>query len=289
MRWQQGRRSSNVDDRRGLRPAKAAGGLGGGVLIVLLLGLLFGADPSQLLSMLAGGAGGGAGTTMVQDDTPRSAEENQLADFVSVVLADTEDVWGDLFPQAFGEAYPQPRLVMFTGQVRSACGLASAAMGPFYCPGDRQVYIDLSFYEEMRRRFGAPGDFAQAYVIAHEVGHHIQNLMGTLDQVHRMQQGMSKAEANALQVRVELQADFLAGVWAHHAQRARNILEAGDIEEALNAASAIGDDTLQKQAQGYAVPESFTHGTSAQRQRWFTLGFETGDLSRGDTFAAQRL
>ncbi|HPF36183.1 MAG TPA: neutral zinc metallopeptidase [Candidatus Krumholzibacteria bacterium] len=289
MRWQQGRRSSNVDDRRGLRPAKAAGGLGGGVLIVLLLGLLFGADPSQLLSMLAGGAGGGAGTTMVQDDTPRSAEENQLADFVSVVLADTEDVWGDLFPQAFGEAYPQPRLVMFTGQVRSACGLASAAMGPFYCPGDQQVYIDLSFYEEMRRRFGAPGDFAQAYVIAHEVGHHIQNLMGTLDQVHRMQQGMSKAEANALQVRVELQADFLAGVWAHHAQRARNILEAGDIEEALNAASAIGDDTLQKQAQGYAVPESFTHGTSAQRQRWFTLGFETGDLSRGDTFAAQRL
>ena len=289
MRWQQGRRSSNVDDRRGLRPAKAAGGLGGGVLIVLLLGLLFGADPSQLLSMLAGGAGGGGGTTMVQDDTPRSAEENQLADFVSVVLADTEDVWGDLFPQAFGEAYPQPRLVMFTGQVRSACGLASAAMGPFYCPGDQQVYIDLSFYEEMRRRFGAPGDFAQAYVIAHEVGHHIQNLMGTLDQVHRMQQGMSKAEANALQVRVELQADFLAGVWAHHAQRARNILEAGDIEEALNAASAIGDDTLQKQAQGYAVPESFTHGTSAQRQRWFTLGFETGDLSRGDTFAAQRL
>ncbi|MCB1151527.1 zinc metallopeptidase, partial [bacterium] len=180
-------------------------------------------------------------------------------------------------------------LVMFTGQVRSACGLASAAMGPFYCPGDQQVYIDLSFYEEMRRRFGAPGDFAQAYVIAHEVGHHIQNLMGTLDQVHRMQQGMSKAEANALQVRVELQADFLAGVWAHHAQRARNILEAGDIEEALNAASAIGDDTLQKQAQGSAVPESFTHGTSAQRQRWFTLGFETGDLSRGDTFAAQRL
>lgn len=289
MRWQQGRRSANVDDRRGMRPAaRAMGGLGGGALIVVLVGLLFGADPSQLLQMLVAGGGGGS-ATMVQDDTPRSAAENELADLVSVVLADTEDVWGELFPQAFGRAYPQPRLVLFTGQVRSACGVAGSSTGPFYCPGDRQVYIDLGFYDEMRTRFGAPGDFAQAYVIAHEVGHHIQNLMGTLDQVHRLQQGLSKEEANALQVRVELQADFLAGVWAHHAQRARNILEAGDIEEALRAASAIGDDTLQKQAQGYVVPESFTHGTSAQRMRWFKLGLETGDLSLGDTFAAERL
>lgn len=289
MKWRTGRRSRNVEDRRGMRPAKAVGGLGGGALIVVLLGLLFGADPSQLLQMLATGGGAGGGGTTMEAALPPSAAENELADMVSVVLADTEDVWGELFPRAFGTAYQEPKLVLFSGGVRSACGMASSATGPFYCPGDHQVYIDLSFYDDLRRRFGAPGDFAQAYVVAHEVGHHIQNLLGTLDRVHRARGSLSEAEANALQVRVELQADFLAGVWAHHAHRARNILESGDVEEALNAASAIGDDTIQKRSRGYVVPESFTHGTSEQRMRWFKLGLETGDLSLGDTFNAERL
>jgi predicted metalloprotease len=215
-------------------------------------------------------------------------EEEQRKDFVSVVLADTEAVWHKLFNQ-MGRNYEEPKLVLFRGRVESACGLASSAVGPFYCPRDHKVYVDLEFFEELQKRFGAPGDFAQAYVIAHEVGHHVQDLLGISDRVHAQQGRMSKAEYNQLSVRLELQADFLAGVWAHHAQKMRNMLEEGDIEEALRAAEAIGDDRLQRQAQGYVVPDSFTHGTSAQRVRWFRRGFETGDVDQGDTFNARSL
>jgi predicted metalloprotease len=207
---------------------------------------------------------------------------------VRVVLGDTEDVWHDQF-RRLGKAYQEPHLVLFSGQIRSACGFANAAVGPFYCPADEKVYIDLSFYEELKNRFRAPGDFAQAYVIAHEIGHHVQNLLGVSDKVHAMQRRVDKAKANELSVRLELQADFYAGVWAHHAQKMRHILEPGDLEEALRAASAIGDDRVQKEARGYVVPDSFTHGTSEQRVRWFRRGFETGDLSQGDTFQAERL
>lgn len=288
MRWRQGRRSRNVDDRRGRRVARRAGGLGGGALIMVLIAMLFGADPGQLLQMMGNTAQQPAYET-VGEPAPRPAAENELADFVRVVLGDTEDVWRELFPTVSGEPYREPTLVLFTDAVRSACGHASAAMGPFYCSADEKVYIDLSFYEDLRRRHGAPGDFAQAYVIAHEIGHHIQHRLGILDDVHRQRRRLSETEYNALSVRLELQADFLAGVWAHHAHRARNILEPGDLEEALNAASAIGDDRLQMQSRGYVVPESFNHGTSEQRVRWFRKGFETGDLSQGDTFSARDL
>ncbi|HWN81945.1 MAG TPA: neutral zinc metallopeptidase, partial [Candidatus Udaeobacter sp.] len=208
--------------------------------------------------------------------------------FVSVILADTEDVWGQIFQQ-MGRTYEQPHLVLFSGAVESACGLANAAVGPFYCPLDRNVYVDLAFYDTLHERFGAPGDFAQAYVIAHEVGHHVQNLLGISERVQNLQGQASRAEANDLSVRLELQADFLAGVWAHHGQQMRNFLEAGDIEEALNAASAIGDDRLQRETQGRVVPDSFTHGTSEQRVRWFRKGLETGDMSQGDTFGTDNL
>jgi len=288
MRWRQGRRSTNVDDRRGRRTVRRAGGLGGGALILVLVALLFGADPGQILQMMGGGGGGPTYET-VDAPVQRSAAENELADFVKVVLGDTEDVWRELFPRINSEPYREPTLVLFTDAVSSACGHASAAMGPFYCSADEKVYIDLGFYDDLRRRHDAPGDFAQAYVIAHEIGHHIQHRLGILDDVHRQRGRLSQAEYNALSVRLELQADFLAGVWAHHAQRARGILEPGDIEEALNAASAIGDDRLQMKARGYVVPESFNHGTSEQRVRWFKRGFETGDLSQGDTFAARDL
>ena len=256
---------------------------GGGAVVVLLIALLFGADPRALLDQL---------TQVETADVPSGGSvappaDDEMSQFVSVVLAETEDVWKEQF-RAMGQEYVEPHLVLFSGRVQSACGLADAAVGPFYCPGDSQVYIDLSFYEELRRRFHAPGDFAQAYVIAHEVGHHVQNLLGISEQVTRAQEGVSKAEANALSVRLELQADFFAGVWAHYAERAQ-LLEEGDVEEALRAATAIGDDALQKQAQGYVVPDSFTHGTSEQRVRWFRLGYETGDLSRGDTFRATTL
>ncbi len=207
---------------------------------------------------------------------------------MATILADTEDVWTDLF-QKMGRKYEYPTLVLFSGKVDSACGMASAAVGPFYCPGDRKLYIDLSFYDELKNRFGAPGDFAQAYVIAHEVGHHIQNLLGISDQVNRMRQRLSEKEFNKLSVRMELQADFYAGVWAHHAQRMKNMLDEADIEDGLRAASAIGDDTLQKESQGYVVPDAFTHGTSAQRVRWFKKGWDTGDISQGDTFSARQL
>ncbi len=216
------------------------------------------------------------------------ASSDEGAQFVSVVLADTEAVWGELFTQQ-GWQYQEPQLVLFTDQVNSACGFQSAAVGPFYCPGDGTVYIDLSFYEQLRQRFGAAGDFAEAYVIAHEIGHHVQNLMGVSQQFDEALQGASEREINALTVRLELQADFFAGVWAHHAQRRFNILEPGDIEEALNAANQIGDDNIQRRSQGRVVPDAFTHGTGEQRSRWFRLGFETGDISRGDTFAARDL
>ena len=257
---------------------------GGGVIVVLLLALLFGADPAQLLDQIQ--ATGGAPATTTRGDA--APPQDELGDFVSVVLAETEDVWTEQFAQ-MGRRYEPPRLILFDDRVQSACGMASSATGPFYCPGDHQVYIDLAFYRTLRDRLGAPGDFAQAYVIAHEVGHHVQNQLGLTEQVHAARGRVSEAEFNALSVKLELQADFLAGVWAHHAQRTKGLLEPGDIEEALTAASAIGDDRLQRESQGYVVPDAFTHGTSEQRMRWFRLGYETGDMRRGDTFRAARL
>ena len=287
MRWQDRRRSGNVEDRRGMSPRGMAFGGGFGLIIILLIAVLFGADPLALLNQIE------VQDPRVQTDGPPapgtvSPQEEELSQFVSVILADTEDVWNTLF-QREGLTYSEPRLVLFSGGVESACGFASAAVGPFYCPLDQQVYVDLSFYDMLRQRFGAPGDFAQAYVIAHEVGHHVQNLLGTSGKVQQLMQQVSREEAAELSVRLELQADFLAGVWAHHGQRMRQFLEEGDIEEGLRAASAIGDDRMQMRGQGYVVPETFTHGTSEQRVRWFRRGLETGDLRLGDTFAAESL
>ena len=276
-----GRRSSNVEDRRGRRISggKTTGG-GIGILLLALAGMyFFDIDPSVILNMAGGG-----GTSSVQESSYVPTEaENQMADFVSVVLADTEDTWSTVFEQA-GGAYQPPTLVLFTGAVQSACGFAQAAMGPFYCPADRKVYIDLSFYHDLKTKMNAPGDFAQAYVIAHEVGHHVQNLLGISDQVHNARGRVSQAEYNRLSVRLELQADCFSGVWANRADRMRHILEQGDIEEALNAASMIGDDRLQKQARGYVTPDSFTHGTSKQRMEWFSRGYQSGDMRQCDTF-----
>jgi len=288
MRWREGRRSVNVEDRRGM----SMGGIGGrglagggiGVVVLIVVAMLLGVDPSVLLE----GGGTDYGPSQGQQEPRSGAPEDKLGQFVSVVLADTEDTWTDLFRQA-NRDYPEPTLVLFSGAVQSACGFAQAAMGPFYCPPDRKLYIDLSFYRELQNRFRAPGDFAQAYVIAHEVGHHVQNVLGIMDRVAALRSRMSQADANALSVRVELQADCFAGIWAHHANRLRQILEQGDLEEALNAASAIGDDRLQKRSRGYVVPESFTHGTSAQRQHWFRRGFEAGEMSACNTFTAERL
>jgi predicted metalloprotease len=282
MRWESGRRSDNVEDRRGRRVTRGVAGGGIGALILVVVAMLFGVDPRLLLQ---GVPAGGGETVEPYQPTP---EEERLADFVRVVLGDTEDTWTALF-QGAGGTYELPVLVLFSGAVRSACGYADAAVGPFYCPGDRKLYIDLSFYQEMQTRFGAPGDFAQAYVIAHEVGHHVQTLIGVADEVNAARGRVSQEDANALSVRQELQADCFAGVWAHHAQRVRNVLEQGDLEEALTAAAAIGDDRLQRQSQGYVVPESFTHGTSEQRVRWFREGFRTGDTARCDTFQAPAL
>jgi predicted metalloprotease len=255
----------------------AVGGIGS--LILVVLGLLFGFDPSALLNRGGGGDSSAPGTSRTG---PVNAEEEELKDFSSSVLANTEDVWEQIFRQS-GQQYRAPKLVLFTGQIRSPCGTSTAAVGPFYCPGDQKVYIDLSFYRELKSRFRAPGDFAQAYVIAHEVGHHIQNLTGTMDKVNSMQRRGSERESNDLSVRLELQADCFAGVWGQSAQK-KGQLEAGDVEEALNAATAIGDDRLQKEGQGYVVPDSFTHGSSEQRMRWFRRGFETGDIRQCDTF-----
>jgi hypothetical protein len=276
VRWSEGRRSDNVVDARGRGLPIVGGGIGMAVLALVVY--LMGGDPTVVLNSGGQGAPASAGA-------PGAPAQDQMSQFVSVVLADTEDTWSAIFKQKFGRDYEDPKLVLFTGAVQSACGLAQSAMGPFYCPNDQAVYIDLAFYRELKDRFGAPGDFAQAYVIAHEVGHHVQNLLGTSDKVRAAQERSDKAGANALSVGLELQADCYAGVWGHHAQRARNILEPGDIDEALNAASAIGDDKLQKATRGYVVPESFTHGSSAQRQQWFRRGFESGSLDACDTFS----
>lgn len=267
MRWAGRRRSSNVQDRRGVPVRGLAVGGGMGTLLLVLLLVVLGGDPAALLQQQPG----------VQQVQP-NGQDDQLAEFVSVVLADTEDVWHALFRKQLGKPYREPELVLFTGQVQSGCGFASAAVGPFYCPADEKVYIDLAFFDELRTRFGAPGDFAMAYVIAHEVGHHVQNQLGISDQVQEARGRLSETEYNRRSVRLELQADYLAGVWAHHAERTKQILEEGDVDEALRAASAIGDDRLQRQSQGYVVPDSFTHGSSEQRVRWFRRGLETGDL-----------
>ena len=277
MRWRDQRQSTNIEDRRGSRGGMAVGG-GIGTIIIALVAYFLGIDPGSLPEQIpqpsSTGAQQGPGVDPAQDS---------VAQFVAVVLAGTEDVWRQIL-QEQGQQYREPTLVLFTDQVQSACGIAGAAVGPFYCPTDQKIYIDLSFFRELRSRFGAPGDFAQAYVIAHEVGHHVQKLLGISDRVHSAQQRTSKTGANDLSVRLELQADFLAGVWAYHAQK-KGILEVGDVEEALNAASAIGDDKLQKESQGYVVPDAFTHGTSEQRARWFRRGLETGNIEAGDTFA----
>lgn len=278
MLWKGRRESTNVDDRRGL----SGGGLavGGGIVGVIVLLLNFflgGGDVSQLPQQLNPSA------ATEQMSAEEKALDDERAGFVKVVLADTEDVWNKLMEEA-GRQYQEPTLVLFRNQVQSACGMAGSASGPFYCPGDQQVYIDLSFYEDMQNKLNAPGDFAMAYVIAHEVGHHIQYLMGTTAKMERLRRQVSEEEYNKYSVMLELQADFLAGVWAHHAQRMKNILDNNDLEEALNAANAIGDDRLQQRSQGYVVPESFTHGTSQQRMYWFKKGFETGDITKGNTF-----
>ncbi len=289
MRWEDGRRSSNVEDRRGMtsRPAFVGGGLG--TIVLILLALYFGVDPTFLLQNAPVGQVGeqqSAGTPVGADGTP--AQPDAASDFVSVVLADTEDTWTAILAEA-GQRYEVPKLVLFSDSVQSACGSAQAAMGPFYCPADQKVYIDLSFYRDLRDRFQAPGDFAQAYVIAHEVGHHVQNITGLSAQVQKARQQGSEVEANALSVRLELQADCFAGIWAHRADRTRQILETGDVEEALTAASAIGDDRLQQQSRGYVTPDSFTHGSAEQRVRWFRQGLDSGQLDACDTFAAKSL
>jgi hypothetical protein len=278
------RESDNVEDRRGMPggPMVVTGGLG--TLAIIIIALLLGIDPQQLFNPQPGAPGNFQGAPA---PAPAGAED-ELKHFVSVVLADTEDVWQALFRE-MGKSYRDPHLVLFTGEVASACGYSSAAVGPFYCPQDERVYLDLSFFRDLEQRFHAPGNFAQAYVIAHEIGHHVQKLMGISDKVDAMRRRMSREEFNQVSVRLELQADFFAGVWAHHAQQMRNILEPGDIEAALRAASAIGDDRLQREIQGYVVPDSFTHGTSEQRVRWFSRGYQTGDVAAGDTFNAAEL
>ena len=278
MKWQGRRGSGNIEDRRGMSTGGKVVGGGLGTLVIVLLVYLLGGDPSSIIEQTGGGQ-----TT--SGPVEASEEETQMAQFVSVVLADTEEVWDKIFREA-GATYRKPTLVLFRDQVQSACGYATAASGPFYCPGDEKVYIDLSFCDDLQTKYGAQGDFAVAYVIAHEIGHHVQNLMGILDEVNVERQRLSEVRANQLTVRLELQADFFAGVWAHHASQMFNSLEAGDIEEALNAASSIGDDVLQKKYQGRVVPDSFTHGTAAQRSSWLRKGWQTGDLNQGDTFSA---
>ena len=288
MDFRNGRESRNVEDRRGQGGRRLGGGgkIGIGTIVLALIAMYFGIDPSVVLNtseMMSPPA-----IESSQPGQPRSAAEDETARFVSMVLADTEDTWGPIF-KAGGAQYREPGMVLYTGATRSACGVGQAEMGPFYCPADGKVYLDLAFFDELHHRYGAPGDFAQAYVIAHEVGHHVQNLLGISDKVQQARQRLSEREANLLSVRLELQADCLAGVWAHHADRTRQVLEQGDVEEALRAASAIGDDRIQKQAQGYAVPDSFTHGSAAQRVRWFRVGLEQGDLRACDTFSVAAL
>jgi predicted metalloprotease len=278
MRWSGRRQSTNIEDRRG-RTAKGVAGVGGVGLVIAIIYVLVTGDVGALQGQI--------GPALQSSPTLSPEQEARHKEFVAVTLADTEEVWGALFSQS-GERYQPPTLVLFSGSVESACGFASAAVGPFYCGEDMKAYLDFSFFDQMESQLGAGGDFARAYVIAHEIGHHVQNLLGTLDQVHARRSRMGETEANALSVRLELQADFYAGVWAHHA-REMAALDEADIREAMNAASAIGDDTLQKRGQGYVVPDAFTHGTSEQRTRWFMKGYRTGDPSQGDTFSARSL
>lgn len=285
MLWKGRRQSDNVEDVRG------GGGMGGkvigggiGTLVIAVIIYFLGGDPSQVLQQ----AGSVAQQQTSNEPYQESAQEREGREFIATILAETEDVWNKQFPQQFGKNYEEPKLRIFSGETQSGCGGASSSMGPFYCPADNMVYIDLSFYDDLHNKLNAPGDFTMAYVIAHEVGHHIQHLLGISDKVHTMRSRLSEAEFNKLSVKLELQADFLAGVWAHYTQT-KGIIEPGDIEEALNAANAIGDDRLQKQATGRVVPDAFTHGTSAQRMRWFKKGYETGDVEQGDTFNAAEL
>jgi uncharacterized protein len=275
MKWKGREGSRNIEDRRGMSRRGMAMGGGIGTIAIVIIVLLLGGDPSELLNS----TGGGYETEQVT----ASAEESEMYDFISVVLKETENVWGTIF-NASDKDYRQPKLVFFRGEVESACGFASAASGPFYCPADEKVYIDLSFCEQLKSKFGAYGDFAVAYVVAHEIGHHVQNLLGILGQVDNKRAGMTEKQANQLTARLALQADFLAGIWAHYADKMENIVEAGDIDEALNAAAAVGDDNLQMIYQGRIVPDAFTHGTSAQRKEWFRKGWESGDFEQGDTF-----
>jgi uncharacterized protein len=319
MKWLGRTGSDNVEDRRGggssssggggfnfgrggggFRPGRMGAGVGVvGVIVAVVFSLITGQDPTQALRGLGGGSTSGAGNRAPQDqyDNPRANEmrakkngkQDEMGQFVSVVLKDCEDVWNKIFKEEFREDYREPVLVLYSGGDQSACGTADAAMGPFYCSGDEKIYIDLGFFNDLKSRYDAPGDFAVAYVVAHEVGHHVQHLLGTSGEVHQKRSRLSEGEYNKLSVRLELQADFYAGVWAHHAQKMKSILDPGDIEEALGAASAVGDDKLQKKARGYVQPESFTHGSSAQRMKWFRKGFDTGDIKQGDTFAARDL
>ena len=282
MRWKGRKESSNVEDRRGISPrGKGLVGGGLGTIAIVIVVLLLGGDPTSIIQ-----------NVQINDQTTstnytESANDKELAQFVSVVLAETENVWHAIFKEE-GSTYREPKLVLFSGQVESACGVAGASTGPFYCPGDEKLYLDLSFFEELQNRFKAPGDFAMAYVIAHEVGHHIQKLTGVMDMMNDLRSRLSEEQYNKYSVRLELQADFYAGIWAYYTQK-ENLLESGDLEEALNAASAVGDDRIQKQAQGYVVPESFTHGTSEQRKKWFYKGYTSGDFREGDTFSARNL
>lgn len=279
MKWIGRRGSSNVEDRRGMSGGRIAMGGGIGSIVVVVIVWLLGGDPGQFI----GGLNESSSKNVIS-----SAAEDSMAQFVSVVLADTEEVWAEIFTE-YGETYRQPKLVLFRDAVESACGNASSATGPFYCPADERIYIDLSFCDELRERFGAPGDFAIAYVIAHEVGHHVQNLLGTMGTVQNQRSMLTQTQANDLTVRLELQADYYAGVWTHHAQRSLNVVEKGDIAEALGAASAVGDDRIQMQTQGHIVPDAFTHGTSKQRMEWFKKGYQSGMLEEGDTFAFDAL
>jgi len=277
MKWQGRQGSDNVEDRRGMSTGKMALGGGIGTIVIVLVVLLLGGDPSSILNDSA--------NTTESGQYQATPEEEELAQFVKVVLKDTETVWGKIFEQA-GSAYRQPTLVLFSGQVESACGYATASSGPFYCPGDEKVYIDLSFCDQLKTKFGAYGDFAIAYVISHEIGHHVQNQLGILNQVNNQRSQLSETSANQLLVRLELQADFFSGIWAHYAESMLNTLEAGDIDEAMNAAASVGDDVLQKKYQGRVYPDSFTHGTAVQRKKWFRRGYTSGDFAQGDTFNA---
>jgi len=288
MRWRGERQSDNVEDRRGASVSRGAkiGGISGlGLVAVVVISMFLGVDPTALLQVVGQST---QSTTMSTEQTTSAPANDDMRNFVAVVLAETEDVWNETFQKA-GRTYEEPKLVLFSGAVESACGMADAAVGPFYCPTDHKVYLDIVFFEDLHSRFGASGDFAQAYVIAHEIGHHVQTQLGIIQKVNAMQARASKTDRNKLNVMLELQADCLAGMWAHQAQKKRNILEAGDIEEGLNAASAVGDDRIQKRTQGYVVPDGFTHGSSAQRVKWFRRGLEQGNISACDTFNADEL